>query len=89
MESFQTIAIFNYQHETVVLKHLLEQEEIPYFFENEMTLCSFDNSEGNQSNKVLIIDQKDKKVTITSIEVISLDENFSKLFCALMDIIFE
>jgi len=38
MESFQTIAVFNYQHETVVLKHLLEQEEIPYFFENEMTL---------------------------------------------------
>jgi hypothetical protein len=28
MESFKTIAIFNYLHE----------EEIPYFFENEMTL---------------------------------------------------
>jgi hypothetical protein len=27
--------------------------------ENEITLCSFDNSEGNKSNKVLIIDQKD------------------------------
>jgi len=38
MESFKTIAIFNYQHETIVLKHLLEQEEIPYYFENEMTL---------------------------------------------------
>ncbi|OIV42451.1 DUF2007 domain-containing protein [Flavobacterium johnsoniae] len=38
MESFQTIAVFNFQYETVVLKHLLEQEEIPYFFENEMTL---------------------------------------------------
>ncbi len=38
MESFKTIAVFNYTHETVVLKHLLEQEEIPYFFENEMTL---------------------------------------------------
>ncbi|QSW91331.1 MULTISPECIES: DUF2007 domain-containing protein [Flavobacterium] len=38
MESFKTIAVFNYLHETVVLKHLLEQEEIPYFFENEMTL---------------------------------------------------
>ncbi|MDA6072621.1 DUF2007 domain-containing protein [Flavobacterium sp. AC] len=38
MESFKTIAIFNYQHETVVLKHLLEQEDIPYYFENEMTL---------------------------------------------------
>ena len=38
MESFKIIAIFNYQHETVVLKHLLEQEQIPYFFENEITL---------------------------------------------------
>ncbi|KQB38890.1 DUF2007 domain-containing protein [Flavobacterium aquidurense] len=38
MESFKTIAVFNYQHETVVLKHLLEQEQIPYYFENEMTL---------------------------------------------------
>ena len=38
MDSFKTIAIFNYQHETIVLKHLLEQEQIPYYFENEMTL---------------------------------------------------
>lgn len=38
MESFRTIAIFNYSHETVVLKHLLEQQDIPYFFENEITL---------------------------------------------------
>lgn len=38
MKGFKTIAIFNYPHETVVLKHLLEQEEIPYFFENETTL---------------------------------------------------
>ncbi|OOV19415.1 putative signal transducing protein [Flavobacterium sp. LM4] len=38
MESFKTIAIFNYDYETVILKHLLEQQGIPYFFENEMTL---------------------------------------------------
>ena len=38
MESFKTIAIFNYLHETIVLKHLLEQDEIPYYFENEITL---------------------------------------------------
>ena len=38
MESFKTIATFNFVHETVVLKHLLEQEEIPYFFENEIML---------------------------------------------------
>lgn len=35
MEEFKTIAIFNYTHEIVVLKHLLDQEGIHYFFENE------------------------------------------------------
>ena len=35
MEEFKTIAIFNYTHEIVVLKHILEQEEIQYYFENE------------------------------------------------------
>jgi hypothetical protein len=38
MESFKTIATFNFVHETIILKHLLEQEEIPYFFENEIML---------------------------------------------------
>lgn len=35
MEEFQTIAIFNYSHEIIVIKHLLQQEAIHYFFENE------------------------------------------------------
>ena len=35
MEEFKTIAIFNYTHEIVVLKHRLEQEGIQYYFENE------------------------------------------------------
>jgi hypothetical protein len=35
METFKTIAIFNYPHEIVVLKHILDQEEIQYYFENE------------------------------------------------------
>jgi len=38
MEAFETIAIFNYTHEIVILKHRLDQESIPYFFENEATL---------------------------------------------------
>ncbi|MFV8341567.1 DUF2007 domain-containing protein [Flavobacterium sp. XS2P39] len=38
MEDFQTIAIFNYSYEIVVLKHILDQEGISYYFENEMTL---------------------------------------------------
>ena len=39
MEEFVTIAVFNYSHEIVVLKHILEQEGIHYFFENETTLA--------------------------------------------------
>ncbi|MBC7847571.1 MAG: DUF2007 domain-containing protein [Flavobacterium sp.] len=35
MEEFKTIAIFNYTHEIVVLKHRLDQEGIQYYFENE------------------------------------------------------
>jgi hypothetical protein len=35
MKYFKTIAIFNYPHEIVVLRHILDQEEIHYFFENE------------------------------------------------------
>ncbi len=35
MKGFKTIAIFNYPHEIVVLRHILDQEEIHHFFENE------------------------------------------------------
>lgn len=35
MEEFKTIAIFNYAHEIVVLKSILEHEGIRYFFQNE------------------------------------------------------
>ena len=35
MENFVTVAVFNYQHETLIIKNLLEQEGIACFFENE------------------------------------------------------
>lgn len=35
MSEFITVAIFDYPHEIAVLKHLLDQEGIRYFFENE------------------------------------------------------
>ena len=38
MEDFITIAVFNYQHEIEILKHLLDREGIAYYFENETTL---------------------------------------------------
>ncbi len=38
MEEFEVIAVFNFSHEIIVIKHRLEQEEIAYFFENEATL---------------------------------------------------
>ncbi|WP_396179492.1 DUF2007 domain-containing protein [Flavobacterium sp.] len=35
MKDFQTIAVFSYPHEIVVLRHILDQEQIQYYFENE------------------------------------------------------
>lgn len=36
MEEFVIIAIFNYPHEIVILKHILDQKGIHYYFENEI-----------------------------------------------------
>lgn len=41
MKEFITVAIFNFPHETYILKNLLENEGISYFFENE-TLISIE-----------------------------------------------
>lgn len=38
MDEFITIAVFDYPHEIQVLKHLLDQEGVAYFFENETAL---------------------------------------------------
>lgn len=38
MKDFEVAAIFMYSHEYAVLKVLLEQRNIPYFFENENTI---------------------------------------------------
>jgi hypothetical protein len=35
MKDFITAAVFNFQHETLILRNLLEQEGIAYFFKNE------------------------------------------------------
>jgi len=35
MEHFITAAVFNYPHETTILRHLLEDEGLQYYFENE------------------------------------------------------
>jgi hypothetical protein len=41
MEDFQTIATFNYTHEIAVLKSILQNEGIPFLFQNE-NLISID-----------------------------------------------
>ncbi|MGS2738875.1 putative signal transducing protein [Sinomicrobium sp. M5D2P17] len=35
MKDFVVVAIFTYPHEYTVLRHILEDEGIPYVFENE------------------------------------------------------
>jgi hypothetical protein len=41
MTEFVTVAIFNFAHEIVVLKSILDNEGIPYLFQNE-NLISID-----------------------------------------------
>lgn len=41
MEDFQTIAIFNFAYEITILKSILENEGIPFLFQNE-NLISID-----------------------------------------------
>ena len=41
MKDFQTVAIFNFAHEIMVLKSILDHEGIPYLFQNE-NLISLD-----------------------------------------------
>jgi hypothetical protein len=36
MEKFITVAIFDYIHEIQILKHRLDQQDLNYFFENEI-----------------------------------------------------
>ena len=35
MEDFRTIATFNYAHEIIILKSILQNEGIPFLFQNE------------------------------------------------------
>jgi hypothetical protein len=35
MENFVTVATFNFAHEIIVLKSILDNKEIPYLFQNE------------------------------------------------------
>ena len=41
MDHFQTIRIFNFAHEIIVLKSILQNEGIPFLFQNE-NLISID-----------------------------------------------
>ncbi len=41
MDPFQTITTFNFAHEIIVLKSILQNEEIPFLFQNE-NLISID-----------------------------------------------
>jgi len=35
MKDFLTAAVFDYPHEIAILRHLLTEAEIPFYFENE------------------------------------------------------
>lgn len=71
MKDFKTIAVFTYSHEIVVIKHLLEQEDIPFYFENE-TIASivplYANALGGIQLKVHFNDIERAKTILKELE---------------------
>lgn len=60
MKDFITIATFTYPHEYMVLKLLLEQESISYFFRNETMIGVFPFYSNALGGIRLLVHQNDK-----------------------------
>jgi hypothetical protein len=76
MENFVTVAIFNYSHEITILKHRLEQEGIPYFFENENIVSVDPFSSIAYGGIKLKVHPNDLLATKEIVEELSNNDNF-------------
>lgn len=76
MENFVTVAIFNYSHEITILKHRLEQEGIPYFFENENLVSVDPFSSIAYGGIKLKVHSNDLLATKEIVEELSNNDNF-------------
>jgi hypothetical protein len=76
MENFVTVAIFNYSHEITILKHRLEQEGIPYFFENENIVSIDPFSSIAYGGIKLKVHSNDLLATKEIVEELSNNDNF-------------
>ena len=75
MENFITVATFTYPSEYVVLKSLLEKENIPHVFENE-TMVSISPFYSNAVGGIkLKIHKKDRDIVANIIERLDKDSN--------------
>lgn len=75
MEKFITIAVFDYVHEIQILKHILDQEELQYFFENEI-MSSFAPMYSNALGGIkLKIHPNDFETVKTIIQEMKYDNN--------------
>ena len=76
MENFVTVAIFNYSHEITILKHRLEQEGIPFFFENENIVSIDPFSSIAYGGIKLKVHPNDLLTTKEIVEELSNNDNF-------------
>jgi hypothetical protein len=75
METFITIAIFDYIHEIEILKHRLNQEGLQYFFENEI-MSSFAPMYSNALGGIkLKIHPNDSKMVTAILQEMKYDNN--------------
>jgi hypothetical protein len=75
MEKFITVAVFDYVHEIQILKHRLDQEELQYFFENEI-MSSFAPMYSNALGGIkLKIHPNDYETVKTILQEMKYDNN--------------
>ncbi len=68
MKDFVQIARFTYQHEIVVLKHLLEVEHVPFFFLNETLVSTLPFYSNALGGIILFVHQNEMKKATKIIE---------------------
>lgn len=75
MEKFITVAVFDYVYEIQILKHRLDQEELQYFFENEI-MSSFAPMYSNALGGIkLKIHPNDFETVKTILQEMKYDKN--------------
>ncbi len=74
MNDFTPIAKFTYEHEYSILKHLLEQANIQYFFKNETMIGMVPFYSNALGGIILLVHQNDKEKALKILEDLNTEQ---------------